>query len=70
MTSFCYLAERLGFLADFSEGKSAEDWLESFVADSEVPDYAEFRRTGIHLGAGSTEVWGSLISSLIHGPTR
>jgi len=48
---FCELADRLGFLSNFSEGKSAEEWLESFVADSEVSDYEEFKRTGIHLGA-------------------
>ena len=47
---FCELAERLGFLAQFSEGKSSEEWLRSFVAASEVPDYEEFKRTGIYMG--------------------
>ncbi|MCP4694563.1 MAG: molybdopterin-dependent oxidoreductase [Desulfobacterales bacterium] len=46
---FCELAERLGFLAEFSEGKGEEEWLRSFVADSEVPDYEEFRRTGLYM---------------------
>ncbi len=53
---FCELAERLGFLADFSEGKSAEEWLRGFVTDSEVADYEEFKRTGIYLGADQLRV--------------
>ncbi len=48
---FCDLAERLGFLAEFSEGKGEEEWLRSFVERSEVPDYEEFRKTGIHMAA-------------------
>lgn len=46
---FCGLAGNLGFLEDFCLGKSEDDWLRSFVAASDVPDYDEFRRTGIHL---------------------
>jgi anaerobic dimethyl sulfoxide reductase subunit A len=53
---FCGLAERLGFLSNFSEDKSADAWLESFVADSGVPDHEEFRRTGIYLGADQLRV--------------
>jgi anaerobic dimethyl sulfoxide reductase subunit A len=53
---FCELADRLGFLSDFSEGKSAEEWLKSFAADSEVSDYEEFKRTGIHMGADQLRV--------------
>jgi anaerobic dimethyl sulfoxide reductase subunit A len=53
---FCELADRLGFLSDFSEGKSADEWLRSFAADSEVPDYEEFRRTGIYLGVNQLRV--------------
>jgi anaerobic dimethyl sulfoxide reductase subunit A len=53
---FCELADRFGFLSDYDEGKSAEDWLKSFVADSEVPDYEEFKRTGIHTGADQLRV--------------
>jgi anaerobic dimethyl sulfoxide reductase subunit A len=45
---YCDLAERLGFGAAYSEGKDEEGWLRSFVAESDVPDYDEFRRTGIH----------------------
>ena len=53
---FCELADRLGFLAEFSEDKSAEAWLESFAADSEVPDYDEFKRSGIYMGADQLRV--------------
>jgi anaerobic dimethyl sulfoxide reductase subunit A len=53
---FCELADRLGFLSQFSEGKSASEWLEGFVADSEVGDYEEFRRTGIYMGADQLRV--------------
>jgi anaerobic dimethyl sulfoxide reductase subunit A len=53
---FCELADRLGFLSEYHEGKSAEEWLESFVADSEVPDYEEFKRTGIHMGVDQLRI--------------
>ncbi len=53
---FCALAERLGFGQAFSEGKSEEDWLRSFVAGSDVPDYDAFRQTGIYLGADQQRV--------------
>ena len=53
---FCELAERLGFLAEFSEGRSAAEWLEHFVAASEVPDHEAFKRTGIHMGADQLRV--------------
>jgi len=53
---FCELAERLGFLSNYSEGKSAEEWLDGFIADSEVPDYEEFKRTGIYLPAEQLRV--------------
>ena len=47
---FCDLAERLGFGARFSAGRDEEAWLRHFVANSEVPDYEEFKRTGIYMG--------------------
>jgi anaerobic dimethyl sulfoxide reductase subunit A len=53
---FCELADRLGFLSDFAEGRSAEQWLQSFVAGSEVPDYEEFKRTGIYRAADQLRV--------------
>ena len=45
----CDLAERLGFGAEFSEGRSAADWINLFIQQSEIPDPAEFRRTGLYL---------------------
>ncbi len=44
---FCLLADALGFGPAYSEGKADEDWLKEFVADSPIPDYTEFKRTGI-----------------------
>ncbi|HUV09245.1 MAG TPA: molybdopterin-dependent oxidoreductase, partial [Spirochaetia bacterium] len=53
---FCGLAERLGFLHEFSEGKSAADWIDGFLRESEVPDLEEFKRTGIHMGGDQERV--------------
>lgn len=46
---FSDLAERLGFGDAFTEGRSARDWLDSFLAESEVPDPEAFRETGVYL---------------------
>jgi anaerobic dimethyl sulfoxide reductase subunit A len=53
---FCELAERLGFLQEYSEGRDEEEWLRSFVADSEVPDYEEFKRDGLYMGEDQLRV--------------
>jgi anaerobic dimethyl sulfoxide reductase subunit A len=45
------LAAQLGFEAAFSEGRDEAAWLERFLADSEVPDADQFRRTGVYAGA-------------------
>ncbi|MHB8771000.1 MAG: molybdopterin-containing oxidoreductase family protein [Syntrophales bacterium] len=50
------LAERLGFGAAFSEGRTATDWVEEFIASSEVPDPDAFRRTGIYRGPEAERV--------------
>ena len=47
---FLALADRLGFGDRFSEGKDEEAWLRAFVSASEVPDYEEFRRSGVYMG--------------------
>jgi anaerobic dimethyl sulfoxide reductase subunit A len=44
------LAERLGFQAEFSEGRDEAAWLQSFLAEAEVPDPEGFRRTGVYAG--------------------
>jgi len=47
---FCDLAARLGFGEAYSERRSAGQWIDHFLAESEVPDAEEFRRTGIYIG--------------------
>ena len=47
---FYQLADRLGFSEEFSEGKNEEEWLRSFVEDSEVTDFDEFKRSGLFWG--------------------
>ncbi len=46
---FCALAERLGFGQEFSQGRSAAQWVDLFIQESEIPDPQDFRRTGIYL---------------------
>jgi anaerobic dimethyl sulfoxide reductase subunit A len=53
---FRALADRLGFEPAFSEGRSAGQWLERFLADSEVPDPEAFRRSGIYAGPDQDRV--------------
>ncbi len=47
---FCELANRLGFLEKFTEGKTEEEWLEYFIESSEIQDTEEFKRSGIYFG--------------------
>jgi anaerobic dimethyl sulfoxide reductase subunit A len=53
---FCELADRLGFLEAFSEGRSAGEWVQRFIDQSEIADAEAFRRTGIYLGADQERV--------------
>ncbi len=53
---FCDLAVRLGFGLAFSEGKDEEAWLQALLADSDIEDYDEFKRTGIHMGSDQLRV--------------
>jgi len=46
---FSDLAERMGFYEIFTEGRTARQWLDFFLADSEVPDLDAFRETGIYI---------------------
>lgn len=52
----CELAERLGFLAEFSEGRSVGDWIRLFIAQSEIPDPDEFRHSGIYMAPDQERV--------------
>jgi len=45
----CALADRLGFGPAFSEGRSAAQWIQHFLDQSEVPDHEAFRRSGVYL---------------------
>ncbi len=47
---FNLLAESLGFGKEFSGGKNAEEWIESFLAESEISDPDVFRKSGIWEG--------------------
>ncbi len=53
---FCLLAERLGFLPSFSEGRTEQQWLDKFIAESEVPDAEAFKKRGIYFGADQHRV--------------
>ena len=53
---FCDLSERLGFGRAFSEDRSAGAWVEHFLNQSEVPDLAEFRRSGLYLSSDQERV--------------
>ncbi len=50
------LAERLGFEPAFSEGRDAAQWLDAFLAGSEVDDPERFRETGIWFGRDQERV--------------
>lgn len=52
----CALAERLGFLEAFSEGRSAAQWIEHFLDQSEINDRAAFRQSGVYLAPDQERV--------------
>jgi len=52
----CDLSDRLGFGPEFSEGRSAQDWLQRFLDQSEVTDHDAFRATGLYLGRDQERV--------------
>lgn len=47
---FRRLSRRLGFEKEFTEGRTAEQWLRHFLEESEVEEPEEFIRTGIYHG--------------------
>jgi anaerobic dimethyl sulfoxide reductase subunit A len=53
---FCELADRLGFGAAYSEGRSEAEWLRYFLESSEVTDVEDFCQTGIYWGADHERV--------------
>lgn len=50
------LADLLGFGAAFSEGRTAADWINHFIAISDIPDPETFRCTGIYVAPESNRV--------------
>jgi anaerobic dimethyl sulfoxide reductase subunit A len=53
---FCELSDLMGEGSRFSGGRSAAQWIDAFLAASEVPDHEEFRRTGIYCAAEQERV--------------
>ena len=47
---FCELSRRLGFNNEFSEDRTADEWLEFLLQDSEIEDIEAFRSSGLYLG--------------------
>jgi anaerobic dimethyl sulfoxide reductase subunit A len=64
---FCELSERLGFLDIYSEGKAAAEWLEQFVTESVITDYAHFKQTGIFSGEDQARIG---LSDFIADPVK
>ena len=53
---FCELSGLMGAGGEFSGGRSAAQWIDAFLAASDVPDHEEFKRTGIWLAADQERV--------------
>jgi anaerobic dimethyl sulfoxide reductase subunit A len=64
---FAELAKRLGFEKEFTEGKSEEEWLTSFILDSEIQNHEEFLRTGIYWGRNQ---YRTGLSNFIFDPNK
>lgn len=64
---FCDLSERLGFGDAFSEGRTAEDWLDAFIEASVIEDVYKFRETGIFKGDNHMRVG---LSDFISDPKK
>ena len=52
----CDLAERLGFLPEFSAGRSATEWIQHFIEQSEISDPDAFRSTGVYIAPDQERV--------------
>ena len=47
--ALCDIAARLGFYDEFSERRSAHEWIDHFICQSDIADADAFRRTGVYL---------------------
>ena len=48
---FSALASRFGVEELFTEGRSGKEWIDHFIASSEISDVDAFKKTGIYFGA-------------------
>lgn len=64
---FCLLAEKLGFLNEFSKEKTSNEWIKSLLDKSEVKDIEEFKKTGIEIGKENPRV---AFSNFIENPAN
>ena len=53
---FAELADRLGFGHEYTEGRSADEWIGKILAESEIEDIDEFKRTGIYDGGDHSRI--------------
>ena len=53
---FSALSERLGFGEAYTEGRSAEEWLDHLLEKSEIPDHEEFKTAGLFMGKDQNRV--------------
>ncbi len=64
---FCLLSAALGCGEQFSEGHTAAQWLDRFLAESDVDDIPAFRETGLYIGADQQRIG---LAEFIHDPDR
>lgn len=53
---FSLLAEKMGFGAQYTEGRNEEEWLNKFLDSSELTDIEGFKRRGIWFGADNARI--------------
>jgi molybdopterin guanine dinucleotide-containing S/N-oxide reductase-like protein len=64
---FCLLADSLGFGKEFSGGKNTDEWIEYFIAESEITDPDSFRKSGIWEGRSRMSIG---LSDFIKNPVK
>ena len=52
---FRSLADAFGFEAKYSEGRDEGDWIDKFLAESEIKDIEGFKSSGIYFGEGRVQ---------------
>ena len=64
---FRELSSRLGFEAEFTEGRSESEWIDYFLDKSEITDIEKFKKTGIYKGKDQMRVG---LSDFISNPKK